>query len=217
VTSGATTGSIDPIRTLSNRASGKTGREVARACYARGAEVTLVHDGRELPWATVESVESADEMLAAVESHAADADALISAAAISDYTVDASPEKIRSGRERLVLELEPTPKLIDTVREQHPNLPIVGFKAESEGDDDAIVEKARETLDRVNLAFVVGNDASVMGGDRTRALIVRADGEDVVEGTKVQLGGRVAEELSAVLNPSRPVGNDDKEDRNNGQ
>jgi phosphopantothenoylcysteine decarboxylase/phosphopantothenate--cysteine ligase len=217
VTSGATTESIDPIRTLSNRASGKTGREVARACYTRGAEVTLVHDGRELPWATVESVESADEMLAAVESHAADADALISAAAISDYTVDASPEKIRSGRERLVLELEPTPKLIDTVREQHPNLPIVGFKAESEGDDDAIVEKARETLDRVNLAFVVGNDASVMGGDRTRALIVRADGEDVVEGTKVQLGGRVAEELSAVLNPSRPVGNDDKEDRNNGQ
>jgi phosphopantothenoylcysteine decarboxylase/phosphopantothenate--cysteine ligase len=205
VTAGATSEAIDPVRVLTNRASGRTGREVARACYARGAEVTLVHDGREVPWATVESVESADEMLAAVTSHAADADALVSAAAVSDYTVDASPEKIRSGQERLVLELEPTPKLIDTVREQHPDLSIVGFKAETEGDDDAIAAKARETLDRVHLAFVVGNDASVMGEDRTRALIVRADDEEVVEGTKPHLGGRVAEELGRVLNPSRAV------------
>jgi phosphopantothenoylcysteine decarboxylase/phosphopantothenate--cysteine ligase len=199
VTSGGTTESIDPIRTLSNRASGKTGRAVARACYARGAEVTLVHDGPDVPWATVEAVESAAEMLAAVESHADDADALVSAAAISDYTVEASPEKIRSGQDELALALEPTPKLIDTVREQHPDLPIVGFKAESEGDDEAIVSKARETLERVDLAFVVGNDTSVMGDDRTRAIIVRADSQDVVEGTKTTLGARVADELAAVL------------------
>src|SRR6056297_3439695 len=61
VTSGATTESIDPIRTLSNRASGRTGRAVARACYVRGAEVTLVHDGPDVPWAAVETVESAAE------------------------------------------------------------------------------------------------------------------------------------------------------------
>jgi len=199
VTSGGTTESIDPIRTLSNRASGKTGRAVARACYARGADVTLVHDGEDVPWATVEAVESAAEMLAAVESHADDADALVSAAAISDYTVEASSEKIRSGQDELALALEPTPKLIDTIREQHPDLPIVGFKAESEGDDDRIVAKARETLERVGLAFVVGNDTSVMGDDRTRAIIVRADSQDVVEGTKTTLGARVADELAAVL------------------
>ena len=202
VTSGGTTESIDPIRTLSNRASGKTGRAVARACYARGADVTLVHDGPDVPWATVERVESAAEMLAAVEAHADDADALVSAAAISDYTVEASPEKIRSGQDRLTLELDPTPKLIDTVREEYPEIPIVGFKAESGGDDDAIAAKARETLDRVDLAFVVGNDTSVMGDDRTRALIVRTDGETVVEGTKTHLGGRVAEELATELTES---------------
>jgi len=88
VTSGATTESIDPIRTLSNRASGRTGRAVARACYARGAEVVLVHDGPDLPWATVEQVESAAEMTGAVLGHTGDSDALISAAAISDYTVE---------------------------------------------------------------------------------------------------------------------------------
>ncbi|WP_159902362.1 bifunctional phosphopantothenoylcysteine decarboxylase/phosphopantothenate--cysteine ligase CoaBC [Salinirussus salinus] len=198
VTSGATTESVDPIRTLSNRASGKTGRAVARACYARGAEVVLVHDGPEVPWAETERVESAAEMLAAVEEHASDADALVSAAAISDYTVDTAGEKLRSGQE-LTLELEPTPKLIDTVRESHPDLPVVGFKAETGGDDETIVEKARETMERVGLAFVVGNDASVMGAERTRALLVDADGVETVEGSKADLGARVADRLAGVL------------------
>ena len=198
VTSGATTESVDPIRTLSNRASGKTGRAVARACYARGAEVVLVHDGPKIPWADTEQVESAAEMLAAVEDHAPEADALVSAAAISDYTVDTAGEKLRSGQE-LTIELEPTPKLIDTVRESHPDLPVVGFKAETGGDDETIVAKARETMERVGLTFVVGNDASVMGAERTRALLVDVDGVETVEGSKADLGARVADRLAGVL------------------
>jgi len=199
VTSGATTESIDPIRTLSNRASGKTGRAVARACYVRGADVTVVHDDGDLPYATVESVESAAEMLAATRDAVADADALVSAAAVSDYTVERRDSKIRSGAESLTLELEPTPKLVDTVREDSPDLPIVGFKAETGGDDDAVVSQARELLERAEMAFVVGNDASVMAGDRTRALVVRADDVDAYEGEKSGLGARVAEELATEL------------------
>jgi phosphopantothenoylcysteine decarboxylase/phosphopantothenate--cysteine ligase len=199
VTSGATTESIDPIRTLSNRASGRTGRAVARACYARGADVTVVHDGPDIAWATVEQVESAAEMLAAVQTHADDADALVSAAAISDYTVEQSAEKIRSGKDSLTLELEPTPKLIDTVREEHPDLPIVGFKAETGGDETEIVERAHDILDRVGLAFVVANRANVMGADETEAVIVRPESTERVVGTKTRLGGEVADELAEVL------------------
>jgi len=198
VTSGATTESVDPIRTLSNRASGRTGRAVARACYVRGADVTLVHDGPEVPYATVERVESAAEMLAGVLAHAGDADALVSAAAVSDYTVERHEEKIRSG-ERLTLELEPTPKLVDEVREAHPDLAIVGFKAETGGDDDAVVERTRALVDRVGMAFAVGNDASVMGAGETRALIVREDDVETYEGHKRGLGGRVADELALEL------------------
>jgi len=200
VTSGATTESVDPIRTLSNRASGKTGRAVARACYVRGAEVTVVRDGGEdLPHASVESVESAAEMLAATVDAVEDADALVSAAAISDYTVERRDSKIRSGQESLTLELEPTPKLVDGVREAHPDLPIVGFKAETGGDDDDIVAAARDLLDRAAMAFVVGNDASVMAEDRTRALLVRGDDVSEFEGEKSGLGARIAEELADVL------------------
>ncbi len=199
VTSGATTESIDPVRTLSNRASGRTGRAVARACYVRGADVTLVHDGPSVPWARVERVESAAEMHEATLEAASGADAVVSAAAISDYTVTERPGKIRSGQESLTLALEPTPKLLDAVREAHPSLPLVGFKAETGGDDAAIVERARALRDRADLAFVVGNDASVMGEERTRALLVHGEEYEPVEGSKSLLGARVADELTAVL------------------
>ena len=199
VTAGATTESIDPIRTLSNRASGKTGRAVARTCYVRGADVTLVHDGDDVPYADVRSVESAAEMRRATLEAVEDADALVSAAAISDYTVERRESKIRSGQETLTLELEPTPKLVDTVREAFPDLPVVGFKAETDGDDEAVVSQARELLERVGMAFVVGNDASVMAGDQTRALIVRADDVGEYEGEKAGLGARVADELATEL------------------
>jgi len=199
VTSGATTESVDPLRTLSNRASGKTGRALARACYVRGADVTLVHDGPEVPYATVSTVESAAEMHDAVLAAVGDADALVSAAAISDYTVEPREEKIRSGQSGLTLELEPTPKLVDSVRDAHPDLPVVGFKAETSGDDEAMVAAAREILDRVGMAFVVANDAGVMGDERTRALFVRDDDVATFEGEKAALGGRVADELASVL------------------
>jgi len=198
VTSGATSESIDPVRTITNRASGKTGRAVARACYVRGADVTLVHDGPEVQFADVIDVESAAEMLAACEAACADADALVSAAAIGDFTVDAADEKIRSGEAR-TLELEPTPKLIDSIREAEPDLPIVGFKVETSGDDDAMVREARRVRDRADLAFVVANDASVMGADETRVLLVRGDDATEVVGSKAELGARVADELAAEL------------------
>ena len=198
VTAGATTESIDPIRTLSNRASGRTGRAVARACYALGADVVVVQDGPDLPWAETETIESAAEMRAAVEAHAPAADAVVSTAAIADYTVDTAPEKLRSGRERLRLELEPTPKLIDVVAAEH-DLAVVGFKAET-GDDDAdLIARTRDLQERAGLAFAVGNDASVMGESETRAVLVDGAESTWVEGPKAALGRRVAERLAAAL------------------
>ena len=199
VTSGPTSEAIDPVRVLTNRSSGKTGQAVARACYARGADVTLVHDSDDVPYATVEPVESAAEMTAAVEACVEGADALVSAAAIGDYTVEGASEKIRSGQENLALDLEPTPKLIDTIRDAHPDLPIVGFKTETSSDDGAMVAAARELRSRAELTFVVANDASVMGEAETRALVVREDDFETYAGEKSGLGARVAEELAGEL------------------
>ncbi|MFC4544291.1 bifunctional phosphopantothenoylcysteine decarboxylase/phosphopantothenate--cysteine ligase CoaBC [Halosolutus amylolyticus] len=212
VTSGATAEEVDPVRVLTNRSSGRMGRAVAKACYARGADVTLVHgvvgprpvsrepalSGGDLPYADVREVETADDLLAATLEACEDADTLVSAAAIGDYTVETSPEKLRSGQDR-TLDLEPTPKVIDEVRDRFPDLPIVGFKTETADDDGAMIEAARKTLDRVSLAFVVANDASVMGADRTRALLVHEGDAARYEGTKTGLGSEIAASVAAML------------------
>ena len=200
VTAGATKERLDPIRVLTNRASGKTGRAVARACYHRGADVTLVHDGPAVPYADVVAVETADEMIDACRAAAASADALVSAAAIADFATEPADEKIRSG-EPLSVELWPTPKLLDAVRERHPSLPLVGFKAETDGDDAAMVAEAEQLRDRVGLAFVVANDASVMGNDDTRVLLVDNDSSEpeVTSGTKETVAGRIVDRLAATL------------------
>jgi phosphopantothenoylcysteine decarboxylase/phosphopantothenate--cysteine ligase len=196
VTSGATSEPLDPVRVLTNRSSGKTGRAVARACYARGADVTLLHDGPDVPYATIERVESAAEMTEAAVAAAPDADALVSAAAIGDYTLPEADEKIRSGGE-LTLELEPTPKLLDSVRETAPDLTLVGFKLETEGDDETLVAKARKRLSSADLAFVVANRADALASTETRALVVRDETTEEYAGSKAGLGLRIADELAA--------------------
>ena len=203
VTGGATSEAIDPIRVLTNRASGRTGRAVARACHVRGAAVTLIHDGPDVHYADVVDTESAAEMLAAADAACEDADAMVSAAAIGDYTVQEASAKLRSGEAR-TLELEPTPKVLDSIRQAHPELPMVGFKAETTGDDESLFEAATALRDRVDLSFVVANDATVMGEAETRAILVDREAEsvtdcEVVEGSKVRLGDRIADRLVTEL------------------
>jgi phosphopantothenoylcysteine decarboxylase/phosphopantothenate--cysteine ligase len=219
VTSGATVEAIDPVRVLTNRSSGRMGRAVARACSVLGADVTLIHGAvgphaltagdpvEGVPYGELVSVESAAEMtaaaLSAVEGDGEDgetaADALVSVGAIGDYTVEPADEKIRSGQDELSLSLSPTAKLLDTVRAEHPALRMVGFKTETSGDDDAMVAAARETASRTGLAFVVANDASVMGSASSRALLVHEGGYSEFDGEKSALGREVARALAATF------------------
>src|SRR5512137_132711 len=131
ITSGSNAEAIDPIRILTNRASGKTGVALALEARRRGAEVTLVHRFlQELPVRQVYA-ESAREMLDTVMAELErGCHALISAAAVADYTLDRQAEKIKSGQD-LTVHLIPTPKIIKRVREAYPDLKIVGFKAET--------------------------------------------------------------------------------------
>ncbi|HWQ20970.1 MAG TPA: bifunctional phosphopantothenoylcysteine decarboxylase/phosphopantothenate--cysteine ligase CoaBC [Methanotrichaceae archaeon] len=196
VTSGATAERIDPIRILTNRASGKTGTEIALEAYRRGAEVAIVHRARlGLPFKEV-YVESAQEMLDAVLSELQSGyDALISTAAIGDYTIAPSSEKIKSGQD-LVLKMLPTVKVIRTVRSRYPDLKIVGFKAETFVSDEDLVSRARESMQASGLDLVVANDvgAGGMGSDENRVLIIDRNGE------AVQVTGRKSKIAGAVLN-----------------
>ena len=158
ITSGATTESLDPIRILTTRSSGRTGRELAYEAFRRGASVTIVHNG-DARLVNQVHVESAAEMIQAVLSELEKGcDIFINAAAISDYTVDKHSGKIRSGQE-LHLALKNVPKLTDIVSAKYPNLFIVCFKAETHTTPDALIECARA----IPVDLVVANDVTFQG------------------------------------------------------
>ena len=203
VTGGATAERVDPIRILTNRASGKTGAEIALEARRRGAEVTLVHRGRlGLPLKEV-YVESAEDMLRAVlaELEGGGYDAIVAAAAVSDYTLDPSADKIKSGGE-LVLRLRPTSKIIAAVRASHPEIKMVGFKAETFLSDEELIFRARESMEKNRLDIVVGNDVGKggMGTEDNRVLILsRSGGVAEVAGKKRKIAEAVVDALAGEL------------------
>jgi len=179
ITSGSNAEAIDPIRILTNRASGKTGLALALEARRRGAEVVLVHRFiQEIPVRQVyaeSAVEMLDAVLAEVEKGC---HALISAAAVADYTLDRQAEKIKSGQD-LTLHLIPTPKIIRKVREAYPDLKIVGFKAETGLGDEELIRRAEESMQSAHLDLVVANDVSRggMGTEDNRVIIIDRQGQ----------------------------------------
>jgi phosphopantothenoylcysteine decarboxylase / phosphopantothenate---cysteine ligase len=204
ITSGSTAENLDPIRTLTNRASGKTGRELALEAYRNGADVTLVHrDQLGLSGIREIFVESAAEMTDAVLSELKNGyDILISAAAIADYTAEPSPEKIKSGGE-FVLRLKPTRKLIKECREKYSDLVIIGFKAEAGVGKEELLRRATATLEGSKLDLIAANDVGKggMGTEENELyLLGRKKGEPKhISGNKRKLAASILEEATWLL------------------
>jgi phosphopantothenoylcysteine decarboxylase/phosphopantothenate--cysteine ligase len=179
VTAGGTHEPMDSVRYIGNRSSGKMGLAVAREALRLGAEVSVVAANVErvepgTEWAAVETVE---ELQAEVLRRAGEADALVMAAAVSDFR-PASPvkEKIRRAEGGLNLELEATADILKAVREKYPDLFVVGFAA-THGDP---VPDAREKLGAKGVKLVVGNDISRegigFGADENEVYVVGREG-----------------------------------------
>ena len=183
VTAGGTREPMDSVRFIGNRSSGKMGLAVAREALRLGAEVSVVAANVEgvepqTEWVAVETVE---ELQAEVLRRAGEVDALVMAAAVSDFK-PASParEKIRRREEGLSLELEPTADILKSVRGRYPDLFVVGFAA-THGDP---VPDAREKLGSKGVNLVVGNDISRegigFGADENEVYVVGRGGERFV-------------------------------------
>jgi phosphopantothenoylcysteine decarboxylase/phosphopantothenate--cysteine ligase len=203
ITSGSNAEAVDPIRILTNRASGKTGVALALEARRRGAEVTLVHRFlQDIPVRQVYA-ESAKEMLDAVLAEVAKGcDALISAAAVADYTLDPQAEKIKSSGQDLILRLKPTGKIIKTMRKAYPHLKIVGFKAETGVTDEELVHRAEKSMQNAGLDLVVANDVARggMGTDDNRVLIIGKERSiKIIQGKKSEIAGRIIDALVEVL------------------
>jgi phosphopantothenoylcysteine decarboxylase / phosphopantothenate---cysteine ligase len=183
VTSGPTHEPIDPVRYIANRSSGKQGHAIAAAAAAAGADVTLVSGPVNVPdppGVKVVKVETAREMLQAVE-RALPADIAIFAAAVADWRVaNAGEQKLKkkSGNPTPDLSLIENPDILATIakrKAQRPKL-VIGFAAETEN----VAANAKAKLASKGCDWILANDVSpqsgVMGGDRNTITLVRASG-----------------------------------------
>ena len=177
VTAGATREYIDPIRYITNASSGRMGVAIAEEADFRGAKVTLIRTKGSVP-SFVENqieVETVEEMLEAIENElkARKYDVVVLAAAVSDFRVkNRADKKIKSGK-GLTLELEPTPKIIDRVKELQPDVFLVGFKAET--SEDKLIEEARKQIERARSDLVVANTLKAFGSEENEVFLVTRD------------------------------------------
>ena len=155
VTAGGTREPIDPVRHIGNRSSGKMGYAIAEAARDRGAEVTLITGPTYLPRpANIDVIDiiTVADLKTAVMNEIRGADALIMAAAVSDFRVaNPAEHKIKKRGDHLMLELVPNEDFLPEVPD---SLVKVGFAAESE---DLLINARRKLLEK-RLDFIVAND-----------------------------------------------------------
>ncbi len=163
ISAGPTREPIDPVRYVSNRSSGKMGYAIATAALRRGAAVVLVSGPTAIsppPGAVFVPVQSAEDMREAILQHLGEATIVIKAAAVADYRpARPSPAKIRSGQERLSIDLSPNPDILKEVAARRGSAFVVGFAAET-GD---VAARAVAKLRDKGIDLLVANDVSREG------------------------------------------------------
>ncbi|ROR34476.1 bifunctional phosphopantothenoylcysteine decarboxylase/phosphopantothenate--cysteine ligase CoaBC [Inmirania thermothiophila] len=200
VTAGPTREAIDPVRYISNRSSGRMGYAVAQACREAGAEVVLVSGPTALappPGVRLVRVESAAEMLAAVEAEVDACAIFIAAAAVADYRpAETAPAKIKKRAQRLGLELVRNPDILATVARRRPRPFVVGFAAETE----AVEANARAKLAAKGLDLVAANRVGPgIGFDRedNELTLIWEDGaEPLGRASKLELARRLVARIA---------------------
>ena len=207
ITAGPTFEALDPVRGLTNHSSGKMGFAIAAAARAAGAQVTLVGGPVHLPTPRgVQriNVQSARDMLAAVQSALEDVSIFIAAAAVADWRpADFSTKKIKKDGSGAVpsLAFVENPDILATVanseRAQQGQLYCVGFAAES----DNLLAHASAKRVRKNVPLLVGNiGPATFGQDDNTLLLIDAHGSSALpRASKAQLGHALIAEIARRL------------------
>lgn len=184
VTAGGTREAIDPVRYVGNRSTGKMGYAIAEAARNRGAAVSVVTtvDRQSVVGIRDIRVETAAEMLDAVQQECQTADVLVMAGAVADYrpmnVADQKIKKPKSGASNMTIELEETTDIIASIGSQQKTgrLVKVAFAAETQD----LIDNARRKIVAKGADFIVANDVSAVDSgfavDTNRVTILDASG-----------------------------------------
>lgn len=159
VTAGGTQESIDPVRYIGNRSSGKMGYAIAEQAAHMGAKVILVSAPTSLPIPSgvdFISVDSAVSMQEAVEARYNDVNVVIMAAAVSDFRVLHKAEQKIKKMESMTIELVKNPDILQGLGSKKNHQILVGFAAETEH----VIKYGQDKVARKNLDMLVANDVS---------------------------------------------------------
>jgi len=204
ITAGATRESIDPVRFITNHSSGKMGFALAKAAIRRGADVTLIsaHTDEKPPmFAENISVESAEDMFNAVNIRKDDADIIIMAAAVSDYTPETtSTEKMKKSDNDLSIKLKRTKDILKHLGENKKiGHVVVGFAMETEN----LIENAKKKLDSKNCDMICANSLKDEGagfGTDTNVitLITKNETKTLPKMTKDEAAHKIFDEIKSL-------------------
>ena len=181
ITAGPTIESLDPVRYLTNRSSGKMGYSIAKVAANRGADVTLVSGKTNIkPPTKVKkfiSVTSAEDMYQAVISNFDENDVIIKSAAVADYKPKVySDKKIKKKDGDLVIELDRNKDIAFEIGKIKKDKILVGFAAET----NDLIENAKGKIAKKNMDFIVANNLKESGAgfgtDTNVVSIIEKDG-----------------------------------------
>jgi phosphopantothenoylcysteine decarboxylase/phosphopantothenate--cysteine ligase len=199
VSAGGTRETIDAVRYIGNRSSGRMGFAIAAAAAERGAEVVVIAANVSLardPRIRYVDVSSTEQLAEACRTEAADSDVIIMTAAVADFrpTEQLNGKISRGEQTRLTLELEATPDILASlVATRRAGQTIVGFAAEH---GPAGIARAREKLERKHVDLIAYNNIAEPGigfdsEDNELTLISRSDERVLARAAK----SRIAEQL----------------------
>lgn len=204
VTAGATRESIDPVRFITNHSSGKMGFSIAREYMLRGANVTLIAAANTQPklnFVDTVNVESAEDMFGAVTKHAENADIIIKAAAVADYTpTETANNKIKKKDGDMSISLKRTKDILAYLGEHKKEKQFLcGFSMETEN----LVENSQKKLKKKNADMIVANNLKVDGAgfgvDTNVVTLITKDGiKELPIMSKAEVSAALADEIKRI-------------------
>ncbi len=199
VIAGATEEPMDDIRVVTNRSSGETGVEIAKAAFDRGADVELWIGRSQTTVPThlrTRRFRTAKDLLEMVSKDATMRDIVLFPAAVSDYAPERVDGKMQSTEEELTLKLTRNPKVIDSVKGRV----VVGFKAQSKVDDGRLVSESLALIERSGCSLVVANLMEQVVEGKTRVLLVDGRAEPVeLNGDKADVSDGILDRAARMV------------------
>jgi phosphopantothenoylcysteine decarboxylase/phosphopantothenate--cysteine ligase len=198
VTAGGTREPIDAVRYIGNSSSGRMGIELAKAARDAGAQVSLIAANIDLPLpkgVEVTRVGTVDELELAMDR---DCDAIIMAAAVSDFRVQNPYLGKLKRSDGLNLELTPTKDLIANYAANHPNSVSIAF-ALAEETQERLIEIARGKLWDKSVTAVIGNSFEALGSQETLVQFVTKEDSVELTGSKTEVSKSIIELVSQLI------------------